>query len=140
MKLFILLIYLLTLIVASYIDIKKRIVYGKINLFIVGLGIINIIINPTTLINSIIGFSFGFTLMVLPALIIEESIGGGDIKLMSASGLLLGADKIVTAICIGVIVAIVVEGIKSIIKKENINNIKFALVPYLSIGCFFSIF
>lgn len=64
------------------------------------------------------------------------SYGGGDIKLMAASTFLLGLQKGFAAIIIGLLSAIIITTIKRT-KKQNKTE-PFALVPFLSAGCFFA--
>lgn len=61
----------------------------------------------------------------------KKGIGGGDIKLMAAAGLLLGAPKILYALFFGCVLAVLVQlPLKWFCKK----NSTFALGPYLVAG------
>lgn len=61
----------------------------------------------------------------------KRGIGGGDIKLMAAAGLVLGVSKIFPALFLGCILAVLVQlPLKWFWKK----NSTFALGPYLVVG------
>ena len=76
----------------------------------------------------------GFFLVPLPflaaALKKPDSIGGGDIKLMAASGFFLGMEKGIAAAIIGLTLAVLVQG--AFLRNRNAP---FALIPYLTAGC-----
>lgn len=76
----------------------------------------------------------GLVLVPLPflaaALVKEGSIGGGDIKLMGASGFVLGVRRGYAALMLGLLLAV---AFRLVIAKKG--NESFALVPYLAAGC-----
>ena len=74
---------------------------------------------------------------MIPALFNENSIGGGDIKLMAASGFFLGLKGGIFASFIGLIIAITAQGSIKVMSKTKSNH-SFAMAPYLSMGCFLS--
>lgn len=135
-------IYLLILIYASYIDIKIRQVPFGVVISIIVLAIIKMTIyfSIKYIIYHVIGSIVVFVIFLAPNFIQDGAIGGGDIKLMSSSTLFLGLEKIIIGAIIGLSIMLIVELSKNIINKKNISNLKCALVPYLSLGCFFSIF
>jgi len=59
-----------------------------------------------------------------------RAIGGGDIKLMAASGFFLGMEKGIAAAIIGLTLAVLVQG--AFLRNRNAP---FALIPYLTAGC-----
>ena len=61
------------------------------------------------------------------------AIGGGDVKLMGAAGLLLGWQNAIVAFLLGCIVASVIHLIR--MKVSNAEH-KLAMGPYLSVGIF----
>ncbi len=134
-------IYLVMLIYASYVDIKSRVIPNWIHILILCISLINLMLNLNmiSLLNSALGCIVAFIVFILPNFIKDWTIGGGDIKLISSSGLFLGLESIIIASLLGLFIAIVVEVIKALILNKRLNSLKFALVPYLSIGCFFSI-
>ena len=62
-----------------------------------------------------------------------RAIGGGDVKLMAAAGLLLGWKGIILAFVIGCIVGSVIHMIR--IKVSHASHV-LALGPYLAVGIF----
>ena len=66
----------------------------------------------------------------------NTSVGGGDIKLMAASGLILGAGKGIIALIVGLFLGIVCTFIYRKIKNTDLKT-SFPFVPYLAAGCVF---
>jgi leader peptidase (prepilin peptidase)/N-methyltransferase len=120
------------LIVLSVIDFRTfEISYG-INLFIFILGLIKLILDYKNWLNYVIGF-LAVSLFLYIILIITKGrgIGGGDVKLMAACGLLLGGKQIILAFLLGCILGSVIHLIR--MKVSNTNHV-LALGPYLSAG------
>lgn len=67
-------------------------------------------------------------------LILKGSIGGADIKLMAASGLLLGAANGIIALVIGLFTGVACTYIYRRVRKTDMRT-SFPLVPYLAAGC-----
>lgn len=102
-------------------------------------AIISIIIHPEiSLFTRIIGFFVVSLPMYLINLIVQDSFGGGDIKLMAVCGILLGWQNIILASFIGIMLAgtyaVYLISSKKIDKKGHI-----AFGPYLCIGVFLSL-
>lgn len=87
--------------------------------------------------NSFLYMLFGMVITSLPlliaALIKTDSIGGADIKVMAASGFMLGAQKGIAALIVGMLLAVVCTALYRYIKHNDIKK-SFPLVPYLAIG------
>ena len=79
----------------------------------------------------------GAVIISLPMLILSAmaggSFGGGDIKLMAAGGLFLGAQGVVRAFVIG-ITAAGMYCLYSLLRKKVKLKGEFALGPFLSLG------
>lgn len=121
--------YALILIYASYRDIKEKIIPDKVHLIIMIVSLVKI-----NLMNSALGFVIVPLPFFITALLKGEGIGGGDIKLMAASGFLLGLKGGFIASIIGLILAVVINFIYYKIRNKD-KNTSFPLAPYLSIGC-----
>lgn len=98
------------------------------------LSIVSLVFDHKTTISShIIGAFLVSMPMLIMAIITKGCFGGGDIKLMFAAGILLGAKNIIMAVCI----AIITGGIYCIfllaVKKMNRNS-QFPFGPFLSLG------
>ncbi|MCL2137719.1 MAG: A24 family peptidase, partial [Coriobacteriia bacterium] len=72
-------------------------------------------------------------LMLLTEIIRPESIGGGDIKMMVAAGLLLGIQNVLIAALIGICSAGLYAAGLLIVKKASMGE-KFAYGPFLCLG------
>lgn len=120
-----------SILILSEIDIKTRKIPSEINNFIFLLGLIRLIPDFSNSFDYISGaVIIGFVFSVL--YITMRGIGGGDVKFMSASGLLLGADKIIYACLFACVLAVLIRGAKMILKGEGGT---FAFGPYLAAGC-----
>lgn len=102
------------------------------NGMIAGLGMIRIFADLGHWPSYITGSLLAGGIFLLVYLVTgKKGIGGGDIKLMAAAGLLLGAPKILYALFFGCVLAVLVQlPLKWIWKK----NSTFALGPYLALG------
>lgn len=59
-------------------------------------------------------------------------IGGGDIKFVSAASFLLGVNKGIYGLILGLLVAIIIQLVIINIKKLDKKKTRFALIPYLA--------
>lgn len=116
----------------SIIDFKTYEIPVGFNIFIGALGIIRVITDLANWHLYVIGFvavsAFLYLLFVLSK---GRAIGGGDIKLMAACGLLIGWKLIILAFLIGCIVGSIVHIIRMRVSGEEHV---LAMGPYLSIG------
>lgn len=124
-------ILLFILLFASNSDIKNREVtnFAAIALFITALIGINISSIPLMLISA-----FFLTIpQLLIAVLNPGSYGGADIKIMFTSCFLLGFEKGLIAIVLGLLTAILTTVIIRKIKKEDLKK-SIPLIPYLGAG------
>ena len=63
----------------------------------------------------------------------NRAIGGADIKISTALAFLMGAEKGIFALLIGLLLAVIVTAIRNGLEKRD-QKASFALVPYLWIG------
>jgi len=65
-------------------------------------------------------------------------VGGGDVKLMAASGLVLGFYNSMTALMLGFALLLAFHAFCFIIQKLRGGTVPkaYPLAPFLSIGCF----
>ncbi len=113
-----------TLIAASVIDVKKRIVPTYIHLILLAIGALSLGW------DSVFGFFCGFLCTFVPALI-KADVGGGDIKICACIGFVLKA-LVLPALLLGLFLAIIVVPIQKRICHDSDSS--FALVPWISIG------
>lgn len=120
------------LIVISVIDLRTYEIPPVLNGLIGVLGIIQLILDRNNWLNYVIGFfSVSVFLVLLYYLSKGRAIGGGDVKLMAAAGLLLGWKLILFAFLAGCILGSVIHSIRMKISKEG--NV-LAMGPYLAGG------
>lgn len=122
------------LLVLSIIDHRTLEIPLGINLFILGLGVVHVVVDVYNWKHYVIGF-FSASLFLFFCLILTRGrgIGGGDIKLMAVAGLCLGWQNIILALVVGCVVGSLIQCIIIAVTK---NKSKFAMGPYLSVGIF----
>ena len=120
------------LIVLSVIDFRTYEIPFGINLFILVLGLIHTMLdyhNWLTYVIGLLAISVPLELILLVSK--GRAIGGGDVKLMAAAGLLLGWKAIIFAFLIGCVLGSVIHIIRMKVSKESHV---LALGPYLAVG------
>ncbi len=120
------------LLALSVIDWRTYEIPFGMNLFLFLLGIIRLVLDYQNWSDYIIGFA---AVSVFLAILFYASkgraIGGGDVKLMAACGLLLGWKLILLAFVIGCILGSVIHMIR--MKVSDAEHV-LAMGPYLSAG------
>lgn len=141
-------VYCLTisaLIVLSIIDFRTNIIPPGINIFLMVMGLATVVIKyfqsgrgTDVVLDHTIGF-FAISLFLLLIFYATKgrAIGGGDIKLMAATGLLLGWELVVLAFFIGCFLASIIHPIR--MRISNIGRV-LAFGPYLAIGLVLALF
>ena len=120
------------LVTLSVIDFRTYEIPLGINLFILTLGLIRVALDYQNFLNYLIGFlSVSGFLYLLFLLTKGRGIGGGDIKLMAVSGLMIGWKCNLLALAFGCIIGSVIHVIRMKVSKEDHV---LALGPYLSVG------
>lgn len=117
------------LLAASVWDIRNRIIPDTLCLCIVVTGLFTM--QPVKLFGILAAVPF------LLAALFLGGMGGGDIKLMAAAGLVLGFHKSMTATIMGLTVMLLFHGIYTIVQKLRRRDAPkaYPLAPFLSIGC-----
>ena len=120
------------LVTLSVIDFRTYEIPFGINLFILTLGLVRLALDYRNFLDYLIGFiSVSGFLYLLFLLTKGRGIGGGDIKLMAVSGLLLGWKCNILALALGCIIGSIIHIIRMKVSKEDHV---LALGPYLSLG------
>ena len=120
------------LLVLSIIDWRTYEIPFGINVFLFVLGVAMTILDRGNLVEHLIGMICVSGLLgILYLLTGGRAIGGGDIKLMFACGLILGWKLILLAFFLGCIIGSVVHIIRMSVKKAGRM---LAMGPYLSAG------
>lgn len=124
------------LLVLSIIDFRTYEIPFGINVFIGILGLIRMGLDWTDWVNYVLGFcSVSLFLLLLYFLTKGRGIGGGDIKLMAAAGLVLGWKLILLAFILGCLLGSVLHVIRMKVSKADRV---LAFGPYLAMGIFVS--
>ena len=120
------------LLALSVIDFRTFEIPFGFNVFIAGLGLIRLFTDVSNWTEYVIGF-FAVSAVLELLLILSKgrAIGGGDVKLMAAAGLLVGWKLIVLAFFIGCILGSVIHIIR--MKVSHVEHM-LAMGPYLSMG------
>lgn len=106
------------------------------NVVIGVLGICHLLYDRRNWLEYVIGAGTVSLLFLLVYVITRgQGIGGGDIKLMVAAGLLLGWKKILLALFLGSVMGSVIHLLR--IKFQNKESV-LAFGPYLAVGIFLS--
>lgn len=124
------------LIVISVIDWRTYEIPFGCNIVIGILGIVRVILDLAHWYNYVIGFFAVSGLFLIIYWITKgRGIGGGDIKLMAAAGLLLGWQNILLSLMIGSIAGSVIH--LALMKVQGKDRV-LAFGPYLAFGIFIS--
>ena len=120
------------LLTLSVIDFRTFEIPLGINLFILALGLVRAATDASNILTYLIGlFSVSIVLAVLYYATGGRAIGGGDVKLMAACGLLLGWKLIILAFLLGCVLGAVIHVIRMKVSGEGRM---LAMGPYLSMG------
>lgn len=79
------------------------------------------------------GLMTGAAFLFVPAILIRGSIGGGDIKLMGASGFFLGPEWVITGLFLGLLMA-ACYGSAGILSGKRKRQDPIPLGPFLACG------
>jgi leader peptidase (prepilin peptidase)/N-methyltransferase len=120
------------LLVLSVIDLRTNTIPFGINIFIFIMGLARLALDYRHFYIYIIGFLAVSGFLYLIYLVTKgKGIGGGDIKLMAAAGLLLGWKLILLAFFLGCIYGSVIHPLRMKFSKQGKV---LAFGPYLSAG------
>ncbi len=119
------------LLAASYTDIKRREIPDTVCVILVLTGFQKF--SFQNLLGIFVALPF-----LIAAMLKENSIGGGDIKLTASVGFVLGFWKGIYGLIIGLTLLIffyIILRVSSIIRKKQVaKNLSMPLAPFLGIG------
>ena len=122
------------LLTLSVIDWRTYEIPFEINVFLLCLGIAATVLDRNNLLSHVIGAVCVSGFLELLFLVSGgRAIGGGDVKLMAACGLILGWKRILLAFLLGCILGSVIHVIR--MKVSHAEHV-LAMGPYLSVGVF----
>ena len=126
--------YLGILMILALIDWDTRIIYDRFHIGILLLGIAVLRLYPEhSAADRLIGAAAVSLPMLLIAMAVEGAFGGGDIKLMAASGFLLGWRSILVAMFLGLLAGGVYAA-GMLAAKKLTGKDHFAFGPFLALG------
>lgn len=127
-------IFIALLCAASAFDFAKRIIPNWISIAIATVSILDF--TPVKVLGILVALPF------LVAAIFCGGMGGGDIKLMAACGLVLGLPKGLLAATAGLSLLLLYVAVYRIICKVQRREAQnaFPLAPFLSAGCLLAYF
>ncbi|MBF4692286.1 prepilin peptidase [Fusibacter ferrireducens] len=117
------------LVVAGFIDFKTRTIPDWIHVLVIMIAFIGI-----DLMDSLTGLLIVPFPYLMMAFLKENSIGGGDVKLMGACGFYLGLQAGCVASILGLVLAIIGHFVCRVIFGKMLNK-SIPLAPYLGAGC-----
>lgn len=124
------------LIVISVIDWRYYEIPLGCNVFILCIGVIRVVTDLPHWATYVIGFfAISVILYFINVLTKGRAIGGGDVKLMAAAGLVVGWQNIILSLVIASIVGSIIHIIR--MKISDVDN-RLAFGPYLSFGILIS--
>ena len=126
--------FVMLLTYAAMIDLKTRTIPDHIPVLIILIGLIDM--EP---VSAVLGLMFVPLPYFIMALLKENSIGGGDIKLMGACGFYLGLQAGYVASVLGLILALMIHLAYSVIGSKKTNK-SIPLGPYLGAGSIIAYF
>ena len=122
------------LLALSIIDLRTFEIPVSFYIFILILGVVRAVYDYENILTYLIGMVSVSGFLLLCYIVTKgRGIGGGDIKLMAAAGLLLGWQNIIVALFAGCIIGSVIHITLMIVSKKDRM---LAFGPYLSIGIF----
>lgn len=118
----------------SHNDYKRRVIPDRMvfGLFVTGIAA-QIFLQEPGLASGLAGALAGSLPLLLIAVVCRGAFGGGDIKLMAAAGIFLGAKLAVTALLMGLFLGGLYGLICLLLKKKGLKD-KFAFGPFLCAG------
>lgn len=117
---------------ASVMDIKTREVPDSVSVMLLILGLVDISIKEIP--QMLLGMVLVFLPQFISALINpSKALGGADIKISSSAAFLLGVQRGIFALIVGLTLAVIAMPIIRRIRKLPKDQ-PFPLIPFLSIG------
>lgn len=124
--------------VVSMIDLKHKIIPDGLIITGVIIGIIYILFDRTIIFNRLIGLGIGLGLFLAIA-VLTNAMGGGDIKLMAALGLIFGIKGVLFitlfSFVIGAVISVALLTLKMKSRKDEIS-----FGPFISLSALIYIF
>lgn len=125
--------FVVLLLAASILDCRRRIIPNSICVLIAAAGLISF--SPARLLGPLAALP-----LLIAAMGREGSMGGGDIKLTAAAGLVLGFPDGLWGLALGLALAVLFHSARTLVRRLRgetaaaIHRTALPLAPFLSIG------
>lgn len=129
-------LFMILLSAAAYVDIKRREIPDGICIAIALVSLLDF--NNVHLLGIIAALP-----LLIVARINSSGLGGGDIKLTAAAGLVLGFEKATIGLSTGLVVLLVIHWILYLFRNAKSREAKpngYPLAPFLMVGFIFAYF
>lgn len=135
-----------SLILLAYIDFRKKIIPNKILLAMLVLRLTLISIEAllyknmvySILLSSFLGLIVGGGAFLLVALILKNSIGMGDIKLVAVIGFYVGIENLFSCVICSLLISLIC-GVVLILAKKISSKDMIPFAPFLMLGTFITL-
>ena len=133
-------IYLGILFVIALVDWHIQMIYDRFHIMILILAVLDFMLYPEMgIATRLTGMGNHISADAGAGTCNSGAFGGGDIKLMSVSGLLIGGASMICAMCIGIITGGAYVTLMLVRKRLNKTD-QFAFGPFLAFGLATAIF
>lgn len=125
-------VFMTCCLIAAVSDVSQGVIPDKLNIFIALIGVAVLIFRHslTELFLSVGGAGTAYFTFLISSLITRKHSGGGDVKFLTAAGLLLGPLGVCFSMMLSVICAVSLE---PILWRRGFGQ-PFAFGPYLALG------
>lgn len=126
----------LMLAIASYTDIKKRIISNKLILVMLLAALLFLLVgfSITTVVVSFLGFAVAGVVFVATYFLSKGSLGAGDVKLAMSMALFVGLFDFINIMLYALIYTVIV-GLGAMVIKHKKLSTHFPFAPFVLAGC-----
>lgn len=128
-------LFLLGMLLITYIDIKYQYIFDEVLLALGALAIISTPYIPYNWLDRLGGVLAGAIIMLLIAFLSKGMLGGGDIKMVAMLGLWQGLAGLYVCVTVGFISAAIFAIIALVSKQKKMGD-TMAFAPFLAFGAF----
>lgn len=117
------------------IDLDLHIIPNSIIIGLLSLGIVNLIVNFVNYRFYLQGFIATFSFMLILYIVTSKGIGGGDVKLLSVLGFLVGIYNIYIILLVSFFVSALTSLVRILFKKATLKT-STPFGPFIALGYF----
>ena len=125
------------LISVFFIDLEHKLIFDRFQVILLCLGAGALFFDEVGLVSHLIGGVGGFLALWLVSLLFEritgkEGLGGGDVKLVSVMGLMMGWEKLLLSLLVATLPAAIIMPL--LMRGKQGEAAEFPFAPFLVIG------